>query len=81
MAIAARHALSIHLALQERTPVVDFVALLAVGVVGVLDQKRRNVVVEKRLAGVVTLGDLRTPRMALRAHLDLLVRVARLAAG
>ncbi len=80
VAIAAGHTLTVHLALQERTPVVDFVALLAVGMVQRWCQQRRDVVIEKRFAGMVALGDLRATRVTLCADLDFLVRVACLAA-
>ena len=80
MAVAARDAARVHLALQERAPVVNLVALLAVGMVERAREERRTIVVEKRLAGFVALGDLAAPRVALRAHLDLALGCARLGA-
>ena len=76
VAIAAGHALAVHLALQPRTPHEDFVALLAVGVVQARCQHRRQVVVEKRLAGLVALGDLGATGVAPGADLDLAVGAA-----
>ena len=61
VAIAAGDACRVHLALQERTPVVDFVALLPIGMVERRAEQRRPVVIEERLAGRVTVGDLPPP--------------------
>ena len=71
VAVAAGHALAMHAALQPRAPDEDFVALLAVDVIQPAHQQRRQVVVEERLPGAIALGDLRAPRVALRADLDL----------
>ena len=71
MAVAAGDTLAVHPALQPRTPDEDFVALLAVDVIQPRHHQRRQVVIHERRAGAVALGDLRTPRMALRADLEL----------
>ena len=62
---------AMHPALQPRTPDEYFVALLAVDVIQPRHQQRRQVVVHEALSGAIALGDLRAPRMALRADLDL----------
>ena len=80
VAVAARDAARIHLALQERTPDVHFVALLAIGVVERAGEQRGAIVIEKRFAGRVSFGDLAAPRMALRADFDLALGCARLRA-
>src|SRR5262245_41749982 len=77
MTIATGHAARVHLTLQERTPDVDFVALLAVGMVERAREQRRTVIIEKRFAGRITIGDLAAPRMALRARFDLSFGCAR----
>ena len=67
VAVAARDAARVHLALHERAPVVHLVALLAVGMVERRGEQRRAIVVQKRLSGFVSFGDLAASRMALRA--------------
>ena len=74
VAVAAGHALRVHAAREERAPVVDLVALLAVGVIEAGRQQRRHVVIRERLAGVVAVGELAAARVALRADVDLRVR-------
>jgi len=44
---------------------------LSVGVIERWIEQRRPVIIEKRLARLVALGDLAAPGMALRANLDL----------
>ena len=73
VAIAAGHALRVHAAREERTPVVHLVALLAVRMIQTGRQQRRRVVIRERLPGVIAIRELSAPRMALRAHVDLVV--------
>jgi len=71
VAVAASDTAPIHLALEKRTPIVDFVMLLAIGIVKRTGEQRGTIIVKKRLAGFVAVGDLTAPRMTLRADLDL----------
>jgi hypothetical protein len=68
--VAARDALRVHLALEERLPVVHLAALLTVGVEERVGEERWTVVVEQWLSGFMSFADLSAPRMALRAHVD-----------
>ncbi|MGH2604043.1 MAG: hypothetical protein ACRDJ9_32245, partial [Dehalococcoidia bacterium] len=77
MAIAARDTGRKHLALQEGTPIVDLVTLLAIGVVERTREQRRAIMVQEGLAGIVSLGDLTSPRVTLRAGFDLAIADAR----
>jgi hypothetical protein len=70
-----------HAAREERAPVEDFVALLAVGVVEARVQQRRAVVVLERRPGSVVVGELSAARVALRADVELTLRGPRLAPG
>src|SRR5262249_54803779 len=76
--VAAGHARCIHSALEKRAPVVDLVALLAVGVINRIGEKRRPVVIEERLACRGTVGELTAPPNTLRANVDLAIGRARL---
>ena len=78
--IAAGHARMRHPALQEGSVVVDLAALLAIGKVHRRLERSRLVEVEQRRAGLVAVGDLRPPRVALRARVDLTCGRARSAA-
>src|SRR6516165_2954579 len=69
--IAAGHAVRIHFALEKRSPVVDLIVLLPVGVIERIGEKRRPVVIEKYLAGRIAVGDLAATRMTLRTNIDL----------
>ena len=55
----------IHLTLKERAPVVDLGALLSIGMVKRISEKGGAIIIKKRHAGGVTLGDLAAPRVAL----------------
>ena len=78
--IGARDAGVVHLALEKRGVRVDLVALLAVGVIKARHDQRRNIVVEQRRTGRVSIGDLCSARMALRACFNLAVALTRCAA-
>src|SRR4029077_8313163 len=80
VAVAAGDTIRIHFALQERTPVIDLAALLAVGVIKRICQQRRTIVIKKRPAGFVALCDLAAPRVTLRADFDLALGCTRLRA-
>src|SRR5215475_1571628 len=77
VAVAARHAMRVHLTLEERAPLVDLAALLSVGVIQGRLEQHRSIVIVERLPGLVPVGDLRATRMALRARLDLAVADSR----
>jgi hypothetical protein len=70
MAVAACDAARVHLALQERAPDVDLVALLAVGVIERIGKQRRAIVIEKRFARRIAFENLAASRVALCARLD-----------
>ena len=70
VAVAARDALRVHLALQERAPVVHLATLLSVGVVQRLVQERGTIVIEQWFSGFVAFRYLPAPRMTLRAYVD-----------
>ncbi|MOA56099.1 hypothetical protein D3C78_1800210 [compost metagenome] len=61
-----------HPALREGAGDEHLLALLAVDMIKTGLEQGRTVVVEQRLAGMVALGDLAAPRVALRADLLLL---------
>src|SRR6185312_9452157 len=77
MTVAARHAARVHLALQERAPLVHFPPLLAVRVIEWRLQQRRPIEVVELLPRLVPFGDLRAPRMTLCARLDLALCMTR----
>ena len=80
VAVAASDTVRVHLALQERAPVVNLAALLAIGVVERTREQRWAIIIKKRLSGFVALSDLAPPSVTLRADLDLAVGCARLRA-
>src|SRR6476659_6072010 len=77
VAVAAGDAVRVHPALQERAPDVDFVALLAVGVIERPPEQRRAIVIEERLTRRVTFENLAAARVALRTHLNFSLAGAR----
>ena len=80
VAVAASDTARVHLALEERAPVVNLAALLSVAVVKGRGEERRTIMVKERLARLVALCDLAAPRVTLRADLDLAIGCARLRA-
>ena len=78
MAVAASNTARVHLALEERAPIVNLAALLSVAVVKGRGEERRTIMVKERFARLVALRDLAAPRMTLRADLDLAIGCARL---
>src|SRR6516225_7117018 len=74
MAVRTSHALVIHLALDERSPLVVLFLDLAVGVIDILFQQAGQVAIEKRPAGLWVGSDGMTAGMARCAGLDLRVR-------
>src|SRR5215471_6946842 len=68
VAVAARDAMCVHTALEERTPLVDLAALLAVDVIQRSRQQRRPIVIVERVSRHVSFRDLPTPRVALSTH-------------
>ena len=69
--VRAGDAALMHPAREEGAPVVDLVALLAVGVIETRGQQRGAVVVEKRPPWLIAVRDLAAARMTLRADADL----------
>src|SRR5271166_2179207 len=80
MAVAASDAFMEHSALNERAVLVYFSFDLAVGKVQIRIEQGHAIVVFYRLAMYIVLVNQAAPRMASRAHLDLAVGFARLAA-
>ena len=70
MAVAAGHSGVIHAALEERSPDVDFVALLAVGKIQLRREERRAVEIEERQSGMIAIFDLTAPGMTLRTDVN-----------
>src|SRR4029450_8142858 len=64
--VRAGDAALMHPAREEGAPVVDLVALLAVGVIETRGQQRGAVVVEKRPPRLIAVRDLAAARMTLR---------------
>jgi hypothetical protein len=75
--VRARHAVRVHLALQERTVFVDLVFDLAVCKVQILVKQRRPESIGQRLAGASLVCQLGAPCMAARARFDFNARRAR----
>ena len=77
VAVGARNAARVHAALQERAVLVVLVEDLPVGLVEPLVEEGHAVRLREGLAGTPVLADLRAPRVAPPAALDLRARVAR----
>src|SRR5262249_22311016 len=77
MAVRTCDPRTIHLALRERAVFVDFLEDLTVGVVQPVVEQRRQVIVEKTVAGPRIRRDRSPPRMAGGARVQLSVRARR----
>src|SRR6266481_7960083 len=80
VAVAASDAARVHLALEERAPVVNLAALLAINMIKRAGEQRWAIIVKERLPRFVALGDLAATGVTLRADLDLALGCARLRA-